>query len=56
MSSCSECGGHLAWLRSRCPNCGASRPSVWPFLLKAVAYFLIAFLLTRFGMGLFTES
>jgi hypothetical protein len=28
---------------------------VWPFLLKAVAYFLIAFLLTHVGFGLFSE-
>jgi hypothetical protein len=28
---------------------------VWPFLLKAVAYFLIAFLLTRLGFGLFSK-
>ena len=55
MSACSECGGLFSWYRTRCPNCGAARPSVWPFLLKAVAYFLIAFLLTRVGFWLFSK-
>ena len=56
MATCAECGEHLLWMRTRCPNCGFRRSSVWPFLLKAVVYFLVAFLLTRVGLGLLTET
>ena len=55
MGICVECGGDLSWMRTRCPNCGFQRPPVWPFLLRAVAYFLIAFLLTRFDITLPVE-